>query len=343
MSYSMRRYRRQSLILPLLLAALLLATGGCGFPSFLITPVSSSQSLKEDTVQEGSGAAKIVIIEVEGLLLNARAGGFLQPKENDVSLFIQQLEVAEKDDKVKAIILRVNSPGGTVSASDIMYDAVQKFREKTKKPVVASTQDVAASGAYYICCAADKIVVQPTSVIGSIGVIFQTFDLSGTLDKIGAKSEAIKSGPLKDMGSLFKPLEAEERLVMQAIVNEFHLRFRNVVKLNRRMSDEQVDKVADGRVFSGVRAVDMGLADQAGLLPDAIALAKKLANAEKAKVIMYRRPYGYSGSIYASAANPTPAPMAAQSVEVNLLPASGVLDAGFYYIWLPGVSPRLNR
>ena len=337
----MRRYRRQPLSLWLFsLASLLFVGTGCGFPSFLITPVSSSNTLKEDTVQGGSRSEKIAIIEVEGLLLNARTGGFLQAKENDVSLFIQQLEVAEKDPKVKAVVLRINSPGGTVSASDVMYDAVLKFRQKTKKPVVASAQDVAASGAYYVACAADQIVVQPTSVIGSIGVIFQTFDFSGTLDKIGAKSVAIKSGPLKDMGSPFKPLEDNERRVMQAMVNEYHLRFRSVVKLNRQMSDERVDQVADGGVFSGVRAVDMGLADQAGLLPEAITLAKKLANADNARVIMYRRPYGYSGSIYASSPNPNPAPVAAQNVEVNLLPAGGVLDAGFYYIWMPGVSPK---
>jgi len=157
-------------------------------PSFLITPVSSNQSLKEVIVEEGTGGGflssgnKIVIIEVEGMLLNAKTGGFLQAQENDVSLFAQQLKKAEKDPAVKAIVLRVNSPGGTVSASDLMYDEVKRFKQLTNKPVVASAQDIVASGAYYVSCSADKIVVQPTSVIGSIGVIFNTFDLSGTLD-----------------------------------------------------------------------------------------------------------------------------------------------------------------
>src|SRR5215208_3167442 len=147
---------------------------GC-MPSFLITPVSSNQSLKEVTVEEGSGS-KILILEVEGMLMNIRTGGFLQAQENDVSLFAQQLKKAEKDPSVKAIVLRINSPGGTVSASDLMYDEVKRFKQATNKPVVASAQDIAASGAYYVACAADKIVVQPTSVVGSIGVIFNTFD-----------------------------------------------------------------------------------------------------------------------------------------------------------------------
>ena len=123
-----------------ILSTVLACIGGCGMPSFLVTPVSSDTTLKEETVAEGSGwsPGKIVIIEVEGLLMNARSGGFLQPKENDVSLFVQQLEKAEKDPSVKAVVLRVNSPGGTVSASDVIYETIVRFRQKTHKPVIAS-------------------------------------------------------------------------------------------------------------------------------------------------------------------------------------------------------------
>src|SRR3989440_6382858 len=179
---------------------LLLSILPCICPSFLITPVSSNQSLREVTVDEGAGGgmfgggSKVVIIEVEGMLLNLKTGGFLQAQENDVSLFAQQLKKAEKDPAVKAIVLRVNSPGGTVSASDLMYNEVLRFKERTHKVVVASAQDIVASGAYYVACSADKIVVQPTSVIGSIGVIFNTFDISGTLDKVCARTNVIKAG-----------------------------------------------------------------------------------------------------------------------------------------------------
>lgn len=321
--------------IPLLAAALLLMTcGGCGVPSFLITPVSSSSTLREHVVQPGkgwSGRGKIVLIEVEGLLLNARSGGFLQPTENVVSAFVQQLEKAEADKDVRAIILRVNSPGGTVSASDTMYQHVVRFKEKSKKPVIAATQDVAASGAYYVALAADTIVVQPTSVVGSIGVIFNTFDFSGSLAKIGASSEAIKSGALKDMGSPFKPLTDPERAVMQGMVDEYAARFKDLVTARRGLTGDRLRDVTDGRVFSGERAVTLGLADQTGFLQDAIALAKSTAKAPNADVVLYKRPYGYSGSIYAQDATPQPQ----TNLVINLPPSKAFLPTGFYYLWEP--------
>jgi protease-4 len=179
---------RLPILLIVAVSALALAGGGCGTPSFLITPVSHTQKLREMQVSGGSGRDKIALIEVEGVLINARTGGFLQPTENKVSLFKEQLARAASDDKVKAVVLRVNSPGGTVTASDTMYEMLTRFRERTGKPVIASLQEVAASGGYYVACAADQIVASPTSVVGSIGVIFNTFDASRGLDKIGIRA-----------------------------------------------------------------------------------------------------------------------------------------------------------
>ena len=309
--------------------------GGCGVPSFLVTPVSSSTKLQEEVVREGSGMfpPKVVIIEIEGMIINARSGGFLQPKENDVSLFVQQLEKAERDSRIKAVVLRVNSPGGTVAATDAMYETLLKFKDKTKKPVVASAQEVAASGAYYVSCAADKIVVEPTSVVGSIGVIFQTFDISGTLGKIGARTEAIKSGPLKDMGSPFKPLSEPERVVMQGIVDQFYGRFKAVVKAGRGLEDGKLAAVSEGPVFSGQQAVELGLVDKTGQLSDAIDLAKEMAKAPNAEVVLYKRPYGYGGSIYAKGENPG---VQGNVIQLNLEPSRAFLPTGFYYLWSPG-------
>jgi len=304
-------------------------------PSFLVTPVSSNQSLKEVTAEEGSGVFgggdKIVIVEVEGMLLNMKTGGFLQAQENDVSLFAQQLKKAEKDPAVKAIVLRINSPGGTVSASDLMYNEVLRFKERSHKVVVASAQDIVASGAYYVACSADKIVVQSTSVIGSIGVIFNTFDLSGTLDKVGARTNVIKSGPLKDMGSPFKAMDDNERAVMQAMVNEYYALFKKIVQTNRKLDDTTLAAVTDGRVFTGTRSVELHLADQTGLLPDAIQLARDLTHSPGARVVLYKRPYGYSGSIYAHSQEEPPR---ANVTEFNLLPRT-FLPTGFYYLWNP--------
>ena len=313
---------------------------GCGIPSFLITPVANTNKLQERLVQQGKSGDKVAIIEVEGMLMNMSSGGFLQPTENPVSLFKQQMRAAARDKSVKAVVLRVNSPGGTVTASDTMYEIVKDFRRSTKKPVIASTQEVCASGAYYICCAADAIVVHPTSVVGSIGVLFSTMEFEGTLGKLGIRAESIKSGPLKDMGSPFKELSRHERAVMQEMVDEYFKRFVGIVTAARPVREPpptlplagDYTGVYSGRVFSGERAVELGLADHAGRLEDAIKLAKKAAGAKDAKVIMYRRPYGYGGSIYASA---DASPPKAGTLRLELPESRMFLPGGFYYLWKP--------
>lgn len=320
---------------------------GCGMPSFLVTPVSNSYKLEEQQVQPGKGwsPGKIAIIEVEGMLVNARSGSLLGigASENGVSKFLQQMEAAEHDSSVKAVVLRINSPGGTVTASDTMYQIVRRFREKTGKPVVASTQEVAASGGFYVACAADKIIAQPTSVVGSIGVIFETIQLKGAMDKLGITATAIKSGYLKDMGSPWKDLKDDERQIMQQMVDEYFARFVELVKSRRPVSETAVadlndykkagyDGIYSGRVFSGARAAELGLVDRTGMLSDAIDEARMLAKTPNASAILYTRPYGYGGSIYASTS--TPAPQAGV-LHLELPEAATVLPTGFYYLWRP--------
>jgi protease-4 len=309
---------------------------GCGAPSLLITPVANTNKLEEIQVepQAGWNSDKIAIIEVEGLLMNARAPGLLQPGENRLSLFTQQLERAAQDEDVKAVVLRINSPGGTVTCSDNMYELVKRFREQTRKPVISSCQEVAASGAYYVACGSDVIVANPTSVVGSIGVIMTTFEVSGTMAKLGIRSEAITSGAMKDMGSPFKPLTPEARSVMQGMIDEYHGRFRSVVTTNRvKMTDPDVVKTAtDGRVFSGEQALAMGLVDRLGRLEDALAIAREMSKSPAARAVMYKRPYGYSGSIYADLSTPQPR---ANVLTLELPESDLFLPRGFYYLWQP--------
>jgi protease-4 len=305
-------------------------------PSFLITPVKNTSTLEEVDAQPGtrSGKGKIALIGVEGMLINANGGGFLQPTENPLSLFTQELNRAEQDDAVKAVVLRVNCPGGTVTTSDAMYQELLRFKAKTHKPVIASCQEVCASGAYYVSCASDRIMAQPTSVVGSIGVIFNTFEFEGTMAKIGMQSEAIKSGPLKDMGSPFKHITPEERAVMQGMVDEYYAKFVGVVTEHRTIKNEATKKIAtDGRVFSGEKAQQIGLVDDLGLLEDAIDLARKMSGAPNAKAIMYKRPYGYKGSIYADTS--VPQPQANSNTTKLELPGGPLLPSGFYYLWHP--------
>lgn len=317
-----------------LLSLLLCLLVGCGTPSLLITPVANTNALREEMVVPGRGwfPDKIAIVDVEGVLLNARTGGFLQPQENKVSLFLQQLNAAAGDDSVKAVVLRVNSPGGTVTAADTMYQMVMDFRKTTGKPVIASTQDITASGAYYIVCGADQIVAHPTSVIGSIGVIFNTLDAADGLAKLGIAMEAIKSGRFKDMGSPFKHISPDERAIMQGMVDQYFQRFVDVVTSNRRIAGDDLATVTDGRVFTGVQAVQLGLADMNGTLDDAIQLARQVAQAPNASVVLYKRPYGYGGTIYADTSSQPPR---ADVLRLEVPGLSSLMPTGFYYLWRP--------
>ena len=256
---------------------------GCGLPSFLVTPVANVSELDEIKVAPATRmfAGKIAIVEVEGTLMNVRSGGFMQSEENPLSLFVQELQAAEDDQAVKAVVLRVNSPGGSVTTSDTMYDALLRFKQRTHKPVIAAAQEVSASGAYYVSCGADKLYANPTSIVGSIGVIFETIDVKGTMDKLGIESEAIKSAELKDMGSPFKHLTDHERSVMQEMVDEYFIRFKTVVTTNRPITEPKtLALVTDGRVFSGERAKELGLIDEIGRLDDAIEMARQMAHAD---------------------------------------------------------------
>lgn len=319
----------------LILALLLTLVAGCGTPSFLVTPVGDRNALVEEEVESGKGmgGGKIVIIPIEGMIINSRKAGLLTPGENPLSILAQQLKKAENDNSVKAVVLRLNSGGGTVTSSETIYDMVQKFRKKTGKPVIASVQEVAASGAYYIACGTDHIVAQPTSVVGSIGVIFTTFDVVGTMDKIGARTYTIKSGQLKDMGSPFKPLTPAEREVIQTLINEYFARFRTVVQNQRKLTADQTTAVTDGRVFSGQQALDLKLIDRLGSLSDALDLARQKADAKGAKAVLYMRPYGYGGSIYAD--TQLPAPEAKAQTILHLPGLRDPLPTGFYYLWEP--------
>jgi protease-4 len=322
---------------PLLLLLPALLAGGCSVPSLLIRPVSSSPELQEVVVDRGeTRREKVAVIPVEGMLLNARTGGgLLGAQENKVSLFRQQLDRAAGDDRVKAVVLRINSPGGTVSASQAMYDMVVDFQKRTGKPVVAHCQDVAASGGYYVAVAADEIHALDTSIVGSIGVIFQTIDVSEMLDKVGVAVRPITSGPLKDMGSPFDGLDDGERLVIEAMVDELHDGFTTVVERHRSVADP--GQAFDGRIFTGRGATQAGLVDAVMPLDRSIARAAELAGIESPRVVMYHRPFGYQGTIYASSpASPVTTDARDLRLAVpGLARLAELMQPGAYYLWMP--------
>jgi protease IV len=315
-----------------LLLISLLGVVGCGAPSLLITPVQRNDGLEEIMVERGSGSRKIAIIPVDGIIANARTPGLIEPGDNKLSILSQQLDRAAQDSAVKAVVLRINSPGGTVTGSDNFYELVSRFRQKTGKPVVASIQEVGASGGYYVALSADQIVACPTSVVGSIGVIFNAFSVEGTMNMLGVKSEVVKSGAMKDMASPFKAITKEERELMQQQVDEYFARFKSLVVTKRALTDSaQIALATDGRVFSGEQARQLGLVDRCGILDDAVELARELADARGGRAVMYRKPFGPGGSVYANTSTPQP-----QMSLIHVLPESELtIPTGFYYLWRP--------
>ena len=188
---------------------------------------------------------------------------------------IADLIAFREDAKVRAIVLRVDSPGGTVGASQEIYDEVR--RTNKVKPVVASMASVAASGGLYVSLGAAKIMANPGTLTGSMGVIFKFANLEGLFEKIGYKSEVVKSGRLKDIGSSARPMTYEERQVLQALIDSVYDQFVEAAAASRSLPESEVRKIADGRIFSGAQAKEYGLVDKLGNFTDAVLLAAKLA------------------------------------------------------------------
>lgn len=327
--------KRAWLCLCLLTLATVLA--GCNTGAFQIEMIPADKELKETQVQKDKGLFvfdKIAIIDVDGTMANERQGGLLRAGDNPVSMFIEKLDKAAADPDVKAVVLRLNSPGGTVVAADIMYHSLQEFRRKTKKPVVVCVTALACSGGYYLACAGDGIIAQPSSVVGNIGTIFQTYSVSGTLEKIGIKTVTIKSGQFKDIGSPFRDLSEAEHKVLEEINQELFKQFVEVVRQGRKeIGEQKLQELIDGRVFTAGQAMDEKLIDKIGYLADGIAWAKELAHLEKAKVVIYHRPSAYKPNVYSSAMSNAAGLEALINFKLPDWLTSGGIQ--FLYLWQP--------
>jgi len=202
---------------------------------------------------------------------------------------LDTLEEFRKDKNVKAVILRINSPGGTIGAVQEITREVNRVRE-SGKPVVASVIDIGASGGYYIAAACDKIIVNGGSLIGSIGVIFTSADMSKLLEKIGIDMQTVKSGPYKDVGSFYRSFKPEEKDFLGNVINDAYEQFVSVVSAGREIPVERVQELAKGQIYSGRDAVKLKLADTIGDFNAARSTAEELAGIKESKII--RRPYG---------------------------------------------------
>lgn len=267
--------------------------GGIIFTIFIIVVIAVSiiQSNKgkvsveeEVTIEKGNN---ISLIELEGTIAGSSSlmgDGIISPQE------VESLLNEAKKDSSSALIISINSPGGSVEPTQEIYNSIERFKEKSGKKVYVWMKEVAASGGYYLSCGADKIVAMPTTLTGSIGVIMNLVNSEELLKKIGVSLYTIKSGKYKDMGSISRPLTNEERAIFQNIIDESYNQFLKVVSEGRNIPLDQLKNLAQGQVFTGIKAKEVGLIDEIGDLEDTIALVKKDLNLKgEPKIITHKR------------------------------------------------------
>ena len=272
-------------------AVVLLLGAGCMSFNTIELGLGGKQAAYDEKVVSGQGDAKVAVVELEGVLTQDSEESIFGSRESQVVAFVEKLKLVEKDPDVKAVVVRIDSPGGDVTTSDILHHELKLFRERKKVPAVAAFMGVAASGGYYVAAGCDKIVAHPTTITGSIGVIALHVSLAGLLEKIGVKVTALKAGERKDTGSPFRELGEEDRKLLQGLIDQAHARFVSVVAEGRagRLTPEQVKGLADGRIFTASQALEARLVDRVGYLADAVEEARGLAGLKEARLVMYSR------------------------------------------------------
>jgi protease IV len=284
-----------------------------------------------------SAGCKVAVIDVDGLLLNNDTVGPYSMGDNPVAVFQEKLTAAA-DPAVKAVVLRINSPGGGVAATELMARSLADFRRQTGKPVVACLLDQGAGGAYYLASGCDQIVAMPSTVVGGIGVILNLYYLEVAMEYVNVFGNTIKAGDRIDMGTPARKMTVEEKAMLTSMAKEYQNNFAQVV-LHGRPRVNANSPVFDGRVMSATRAMEVGLIDGVGFLPDAVERARQLARVEAVTIVMYRRQTNPARSLYDTVPNK---PMQMSGVLPVSVPG---LDRSrlplFLYLWQ--IEPTLVR
>ena len=277
-------------------------------------------------------APRIAVVDVDGLLLNYDLTGLYSDGENPVAVFRERLDAICADPQVCAVVVRINSPGGGVTATDIMWHDLLAFKRKTRLPVIACLLDLGAGGAFYLATAGDHVMAHPTTVTGGIGVILNTFNLQDTMAQFNIVGAPVKAGKNVDLGTPIKAMEDDQRKILQSMADEFHDRFRRNVEKTRPKVDMADDEIFDGRVFTAEQALQRHLIDSIGYLDDAVALGREIAGAPHAEVVFYHRKHDPPRSLYDQTPNvPLQGsflPLSVPGLDRSKLPS-------FLYLWQP--------
>jgi protease-4 len=307
--------------------------GGCAAPQIKLFS-DASDPLKESILQ-GTEKGKVLVVSLRGVISTSPKEGTLRTMPSMVQEVVSQLRMAEKDPEIKCLLLKVDSPGGTATASDILYNEILVFKQRTKAKIVVSMMDIAASGGYYVSLPADVIYAHPTTITGSVGVVFMRPNITGLIDKIGFSMDVNKSGENKDMGSPFRRPTAEETQILQDLTDDLADRFLKLVAKHRGLEETALSTISTARVYLPEEAKALGLIDRIGYLDEAIAEAINISGLpEKAKVVAYRRTVFPNDNLY----NPLTTGSNIQAkplFDLGIQNAASHLTPGFYYVWAP--------
>ncbi|MGN7176447.1 signal peptide peptidase SppA [Cytobacillus sp. SAFR-174] len=261
-----------------------------------------NEAFLEEVIEEGNAQKKIAVLDVNGVIQDTgdAASLFASPGYNHKA-FMDNLDYVKEDSTVKAIVIKVNSPGGGVVESAEIHDKIIEIQEEAKKPVYISMGSMAASGGYYISAPADKIFASPETLTGSLGVIMQGYNYAGLAEKYGVEFVTIKSGPYKDIMSPTREMTDEERKILQSMINNSYEGFVKVISEGRGLTEAQVKEIADGRIYDGRQAKELNLIDGFGYDDDVIEQLKKDHKLNGAQVVKYTENFGF-GSMFSMGA-----------------------------------------
>ena len=281
----------------LLTITAVLVCQGCAFISVDLANIMQFQPVEERVIETGT-KDKVLVVEILGVIRTTAGRDTFIPKQGTLERIESVLEKAEKDKNIKGIILKIDSPGGGYTASDLVFRKITAFKEKQGIPVVACITDQGTSGAYMVALAADYIIALPSAVVGNVGVILPSISLEGLMDKLGIDNQTITSGKFKDTGNPLRDMTDEDKEILSDIVTEFYDNFIERVTQIRPVSEEDLAVIGDGRVVTSTMGKKYHLIDEVGYYEEALSKMESLAEIDNPTVIMYRRQGENIGGFY---------------------------------------------
>lgn len=315
---------------PLFLMTFLLA--GCTVN--LMDDITGSKAPLTECVLTPGKSAKVAVIGVNGVITDEPAMTVIASGPSLVESVVSQLRLAKEDRAVKAVVIKINSPGGGVTATDVLWREIVHYKSETGNPVVVSMMDIAASGGYYLATAADSIYAAPSTLTGSIGVIIAYPNFAGLMDKLGVKMQVYKSGGNKDIISMFRDPSDSDKEILQSIVQDNAQQFWSLVKKSRKISDDNMEVIKTARVFSASQALKLNLIDQIGYPDDAIACAAAMAGQTEPTVVTYRQHNFPNDNIYNTRMSVN-GHGKMSFMDLGAIQTQLSMKPGFYYLWLP--------